>query len=361
MRRLPAEWEPQSGLMLTWPHDRTGWIDQMERVHDLWSQLAAAASRFEPVLVVCRDSGHEDLVRTRATLAGANPKRLRFALAPSDDSWARDHGPICVLENGRPRLLDFRFNGWGGKYPSALDDRINRTLAVEGIFDASSLEPADLVLEGGAIDTDGQGTLLVMERTLVDPQRNPGLTRTEIETALARHLGVLRFLWLTQGQISGDDTDGHIDTLARFCDPGTICYVRCEDPDDPDYPGLKAMEQELRAFRDLRGKPYRLIPLPSPAPIRETDGARLPAGYANFLILNGAVLVPVYGDPADRLALEILAGRFPGREIVPLDCRPLIRRFGSLHCVTMQLPAGVWGLDRSDNRSADILSANGAP
>ncbi len=249
MRRLPAEWEPQSGVMLTWPHDRTGWINQMETVHDLWARLAAAIARFEPVLIVCRDPGHRDLVRTVALLAGANPERLHFALAPSDDTWARDHGPISVFENGRPRLLDFRFNGWGAKYPFELDNRINWTLAAEGMLDASTLESVDLVLEGGAIDTEGQGTLLAMERTLVDPLRNPGRTRAQIEIVLTQRLGVTQFLWLTQGQISGDDTDGHIDTLARFCDPGTICYVRCEDPDDPDFSGLRAMEAELQAFR----------------------------------------------------------------------------------------------------------------
>ena len=357
MRRLPAEWEPQSGVLLTWPHDRTGWIDRMERVHDLWARLAATIARFEPVLIVCRDRAHRDLVRTRALVAGANPERLHFAIAPSDDSWARDHGPISVLENGRPRLLDFSFNGWGGKHPFALDNRINRTLAAEGMLDASTLEPVDLVLEGGALDTDGQGTLLAMERTLVDPLRNPGWTRAAIETALAQHLGVTRILWLTQGQISGDDTDGHIDTLARFCDPGIICYVRCEVSDDPDFAGLQAMEAELRSLRNAAGNPYRLVPLPSPAPILETDGARLPAGYANFLILNGAVLVPIYGDPADRMALDILAGLFPDREVLSLDCRPLIHRFGSLHCVTMQFPAGVWGA----KRSADILSASPTP
>jgi agmatine/peptidylarginine deiminase len=219
----------------------------------------------------------------------------------------------------------------------------------------------DLTLEGGAIDTDGRGTLLAMERTIVDPRRNAGLSRAAIESVLARQLGIRRFLWLTQGQISGDDTDGHIDTLARFCDPGTICYVRCEDPTDRDYAGLKAMEEELRAFRDGAGNPYRLVPLPSPAPVLEANGARLPANYANFLILNGAVLVPVYGDPADSLALKTLAGLFPDREILSLDCRPLIRRGGSLHCVTMQLPAGIWSANGRPDRSTNILSARQTP
>jgi agmatine/peptidylarginine deiminase len=334
----------------------------LETVHDLWTQLAATIARFEPVLIVCRDARIQSLVGDRVQAAGVDPNRLHLVIAPSNDSWARDHGPITVFNDGRPQLLDFRFNGWGAKYPFELDNGIKRAIAATRDLGGVPLEPVDLTLEGGAIDTDGQGTLLAMERTIVDPRRNAGLSRAAIESVLARQLGIRRFLWLTQGQISGDDTDGHIDTLARFCDLGTICYVRCEDPTDQDYPGLKAMEEELRAFRDGAGNPYRLVPLPSPAPVLETDGARLPAGYANFLILNGAVLVPVYGDPADGLALRVLAGLFPGREILSLDCRPLIRRGGSLHCVTMQLPTGIWSanLQSAGVGSPSILSAREA-
>jgi agmatine/peptidylarginine deiminase len=335
--------------MLTWPHPETGWRDQLETVYALWTRLATAIARFEPVLSVCRDEAHLDLIRAWVGDAGAQPSRLRFALAPSDDSWARDHGPIAVLEDGAPTLVDFDFNAWGQKYPFARDDAIVRTLHCAGAFGERPLVPGGLVLEGGAIDTDGAGTLLAVERTLVDPLRNPGRDRGAIESVLAERLGIRHFLWLRHGQLAGDDTDGHIDTLARFCDPRTICYLRGENADDPDYPGLSAMETELQALRDPQGRPYRLVPLPCPAPVLETRGpnrgARLPAGYANFLILDGAVLMPVYDDPADALALEILAGLFPGREVLPLDCRPLIRRGGSLHCVTMQLPAGVLAPD----------------
>jgi agmatine/peptidylarginine deiminase len=342
---MPAEWEPQWGVMLTWPHEGTAWSGELETVYALWARLTATIARLEPVLAVCRDLAHRDLVRERALQAGTPPERLRLVLAPSDDSWARDHGPISVLDSDGPVLLGFEFNGWGQKYPHAQDAAIARTLDAQGVFGPRPLEPGGMVLEGGAVETDGQGTLLAVERTLVDPLRNPGRSRAELELELGERLGIRRFLWLRNGQISGDDTDGHIDTLARFCDPRTICYVRGEDPQDPDYPGLKAMEEELRAFHDPWGEPYRLVPLPSPARILETQGpnrgGRLPAGYANFLILDRAVLVPVYDDPADAEALAILGELFPGREILSLDCRPLIRRGGSLHCVTMQLPAGL--------------------
>ena len=342
MPRLPAEWEPQGGVLLTWPHADSDWSDQLATVDRTWAAIAAAISRHEDVLICCRDPAHADHVRALASAAGADPARLHLALAASDDTWARDHGPITVLDHeGQPRLLDFRFNGWGGKFAAEQDDAISRTLHAAGAFGDTPLESVELVLEGGAIDTDGAGTLLAVERTLVDPQRNPGLTRSDIEAVLARHLGIERFLWLASGQISGDDTDGHIDTLARFTDPLTLCHATCEDPDDPDHPALTAMAAELAALRTAAGEPYRLVPLPTPRPILDADGRRLPAGYANFLIIDGAVLVPVYDDPADALALEIIGGLFPERDVQGIDCRPLIRQGGSLHCVTMQLPAGV--------------------
>lgn len=342
MRRFPAEWEPQSGVMLTWPHEDTDWANQLDRVECLYADLAALIGRYEPVLNVCRHAEHAAAVRARLAAAGAAPESQRFGLARSNDTWARDHGPIGVrtAENG-PLLLDFRFNGWGGKFAADRDDRITATLSEERIFGTTRREPVDLVLEGGAIETDGQGTLLAVTRTLVDPRRNPGRTRVAIEQLLAEHLGVHHFLWLEHGAISGDDTDGHIDTLVRFCAPDTLCYARCTDPSDADYTALQAMEQELLALRDPHGNPYRLVPLPTPAPVLDGDGARLPAGYANFLVINGALLVPTYDNPADAEALDTLGGLFPDRAILPVDCRPLIRQGGSLHCISMQLMAGV--------------------
>ncbi len=338
MRRLPAEWEPQSGVMLTWPHADTDWADQLDRVEALYGELAAMISRFERVLIVCQDGDHAEHVRALATRAGTDPSRLHLGIVPSNDIWARDHGPISlVTDQARPLLLDFRFNGWGGKHAADLDTAITSRLAASGAFGDCLLETSELVLEGGAIETDGQGTLLAVTRTLVDPLRNPDWSRTDIERELTARLGIGHFLWLEHGAISGDDTDGHIDTLARFCDPRTICYACCENPLDADFAELQAMEQELMALRDPQGHAYRLVPLPSPAPILDEDNNRLPAGYANFLIINDAVLLPVYEDPADAKAMSILGELFPNREILPLDCRPLIRQGGSLHCISMQL------------------------
>jgi agmatine deiminase len=267
--------------------------------------------------------------------------RVRLAIAPSDDSWSRDHGPITVYRNGSPWLLDFRFNGWGGKYRAEQDDALTRRLHGAGVFGATPLQSIDLVLEGGSIENDGVGTLLATSRCLLSPTRNPGLFRADLEATLRELLGIERILWLTHGGLLGDDTDGHIDTLARFCDRETIAYVTCPTQDDPHYAELAAMEQELRSFATVEGRSYRLVPLPLPQAKHDESGRRLPATYANFLIINGAVLVPVYQDPADAVVLERIASCFPGREVVPIDCVPLIRQFGSLHCVTMQLPWGV--------------------
>jgi len=338
---LPPEWAAQSGVLLTWPHAASDWAPILGEVEPVFTAIAAAIARFEPVVIAC----HDEAVRSRVTdlmhAAGVPKTRVRLHTAPANDTWARDHGPITVLCQGEATLLDFDFNGWGGKYPSGLDNQITRRLHAQGAFGDTAIEHVDLILEGGSIEVDGSGTLLTTERCLLAPTRNPRLTRVQLEQQLADLLGLTRFLWLQNGYLAGDDTDSHIDTLARLCDPDTIAYVSCDDPDDEHYPKLQAMAAELAAFRTPRGLPYRLVPLPWPRAKFDAAGARLPATYANFLILNGAVLVPTYRDPADAVALQRLRGCFPGREIVGIDCLPLIWQHGSLHCVTMQLPAGV--------------------
>jgi agmatine/peptidylarginine deiminase len=342
MPRLPAEWEPQWGVMLTWPHAETDWAEHLDEVEAVYDRIAALIAARESVLIICRDQEHRNRIAGRLATAGLPSNRLRLAIAPSNDTWARDHGPVCVLgADGTAELVDFRFNGWGGKYPADKDDRITARLHAAGCFGDAELVSSPLVLEGGAIDTDGVGTLLAVRRTLVDPARNRGWTEEQIETELRARLGSERILWLEHGQLSGDDTDGHIDTLARFCDPATICYVQSQDRADADHAELSAMEQELRALRRADGRPYRLIPLPQPAPILTPDGRRLPATHANFLIIDGAVLVPVYDDPTDQIALSRLRDCFSDRKVLPVDCRALIRQGGSLHCITMQLPAAL--------------------
>lgn len=338
---LPPEWAPQSGVMLTWPHAHGDWATHLEQVEPVFVAIAREVSRREGLLVACYDEAHRRHVAARLEAGGAEMARVRLAVAPSNDSWARDHGPITVLCRGTPRLLDFEFNGWGGKYPAELDNRLTATLHRAGVFGELERVPTGLVLEGGAIEVDGSGTLLTTARCLLAPTRNPNLTQDELETRLKELLGLNRILWLHHGGLAGDDTDGHIDTLARFCDTHTLAYVRCDDPNDEHYMELAAMEAELRALRAADGRPYRLVPLPWPQPRFDETGRRLPATYANFLIINGAVLVPTYDDPADAVALARLSECFPERAIVGIHCLPLIQQYGSLHCVTMQLPAGV--------------------
>jgi agmatine deiminase len=340
-RRLPAEWEPQEGIMLTWPHAGGDWADRLDTVEPVFLAIAAAVARRENLLLNCTDRQQAERLRTALVDKGIDAARLFFHLTPSDDTWARDHGALTVMEKGRPLLLDFRFNGWGNKYPSERDNRINARLSADGVFGTVPMEHVELVLEGGSVDSDGQGTLLTTSSCLLNLQRNPGLSGQEIESQLQFLLGAERILWLEHGCIEGDDTDGHIDMLARFADARTILYQTCDETDYSCYGSLKAMEHALGKLHDRDGQPYRLVPLPWPQAKTSDDGERMPASYANFLLVNGAVLLPVYDDPADERAVQQLQSCFPDREIVPINCLPLIAHHGSLHCLTMQFPAGV--------------------
>ncbi len=333
---LPAEWAPQRAVQLTWPRPDGDFADIFDAVEDTFIRIAVAITRFEDLIVACGDD--VDALRQRLTAAGARTDRLHLYVIPADDVWARDHGPITVFRDGQPLHLDFVFNGWGGKFDASLDNQVTRALDAQRAWTAA-VESLDFVLEGGGIESDGCGTLLTTERCLLAPTRNPQFDKAQIEARLQHWFGVQRVLWLRHGDLLGDDTDGHIDTVARFCDTQTIAYQACDDADDPHYADLGAMAEELRALRTADGKPYRLVPLPLPQAIVADDGRRLPAGYANFLILNGAVLVPIYADINDETALERLRPCFPDREVIGIDCRALIAQYGSLHCVTMQIPS----------------------
>jgi agmatine/peptidylarginine deiminase len=326
--------------MLTWPHAGTDWAPRLPDVLPTFAHIATAISRDEPVLNICRDAQHQAQVAGLLRSAGARPQNLRFALVDSDDTWARDHAPITTLTPSGPCLNDFVFDGWGGKFAASRDNQINRELDRQGIFARTPMVSHSLVLEGGALETDGLGTLLATRSSVLDPARNPDANTADTEKLLRKTLGLNRFLWLDHGELSGDDTDAHIDILARFTDPHTIVYSAAPE-NDPDHAGLAAMCQQLRGFRDVDGNPYRLRELPFPGIHRDVSGRRLPAGYANFLITNQSVLVPLYGVPADAVALQLLDDCFPGRRVVPVDCRAIIEQNGSLHCLTMQFPAGV--------------------
>lgn len=339
--QLPAEWAPQSAVMLTWPHSHSDWQPWLKRVEPVFTEIAYQIAKRQKVLISCWDDEHAAHVR-RLLLDRKTPEQnLRLFIVPSNDTWARDHGPITVMQEGKPVLLDFGFNGWGKKYDANFDNQITRQLHKLGAFGKTRIETIDMVLEGGSIDVDGKGTLLTTKHCLLTPTRNPHLSQRDIERRLQQWLGVDHILWLEHGHLAGDDTDSHVDTLARFCDERTICYVSCDDPRDEHYADLKKMEQELQNFRTKTGEPYRLVPLPWPKAKYNEDGARLPATYANFLIINGAVLLPTYDDEKDVLAFAQLAECFPNHEIISIDCAPLIMQYGSLHCVTMQIPADV--------------------
>lgn len=336
-RRLPAEWEPQSAVQFTFPHEATDWADVLHIVEPCFVECIKTISRYEKVLVVCKDADY-----VRRLLPTVNSDNLVLVEIPSNDTWARDHGAITIFENEEPVLLDFVFNGWGLKFAADKDNLISRRLFDAHIFKTKIIRHGGMVLEGGGIESDGQGTLLTTAQCLFSPNRNPHLDKEEIENLLKERFGLQRVLWLYHGHLVGDDTDAHIDTLARFCDVNTIAYVQCTDPKDEHYEALKRMEEELQAFRTLEGKPYQLVPLPLPTAIyHDEDGRRLPATYANFLIINEGVLVPTYNVPEDEEAVRILANCFPNRTVIGIDCSALILQHGSLHCVTMQYPEGV--------------------
>lgn len=338
--RLPAEWEEQGFVQLTWPHEDTAWYE-LPKVLDCYVNVARAIVRYEPLLIVCRNAAE---ARADMAARGWNPDGLpvRLVEAPLDDTWARDHGAISVFgTQGEKCILDFVFNGWGLKFGAAQDNQITRTIYSKGAFspEVQYVDMRPFVLEGGSIDTDGAGTLMATSECLLSLNRNEQMSREEIEAHLGKAFGLKRILWLDHGTIQGDDTDSHVDILARFCDRETIAYTACDNPADGNYASLKAMEEQLRTFRTLEGKPYRLIPLPLPEPLYLED-YRLPASYANFLILNGAVLLPGAASPLDGLAAGQLRKAFPGRKVEIIDCRALLSGHGGLHCITMNYPKG---------------------
>lgn len=336
--RLPAEWEPQSAVLVAWPHAGTDWAERLSEVESTYVALVAAILRFERAIVCVADEALEAHARARLQAAGVDLSRLRFVRVEYDDTWLRDSGPITLRQGDGFRLLDFRFTGWGGKFEASRDDALVENLERAGVFSRATRLPVRFALEGGAIDTDGAGTLLTTWQCL--NHRHPDASREELSARLADWLAQERVLWLDHGYLEGDDTDAHVDTLARFASEDAIVFQGCDDPSDSHYPHLRAMAGELAALRTRDGRPYRLFELPWSRPILD-DGRRLAASYANFLIVNGAVLMPAYGDAADAPAAAVLAEAFPGREIVPVPCRPLIWQNGSLHCITMQLPEGV--------------------
>lgn len=335
---FPAEWYPQSGIQLTWPHEETDWAYMLDEVTSCYIELAREIARRERLLIV---TPHPEQVKQ--LLQGVvNLEAVTFAQCPTNDTWARDHGGITLFCDGKPAIYDFKFNGWGLKFAANYDNLITSTLCRQGRFNARYENRINFVVEGGALESDGAGTLLTTSECLLSPNRNGEWSQARIEEYLKETFGLQRVLWLDHGYLAGDDTDSHIDTLARFAPGNTIVYVQCTDPTDEHYEALHRMEEQLHTFTTLEGAPYRLLPLPMADAVYDENGERLPATYANFLIMNDAVLYPTYRQPAnDRAAAQVLQQAFPDREIVGIDCSPLIRQHGSLHCVTMQYPQNV--------------------
>jgi agmatine/peptidylarginine deiminase len=332
MRYFPAEFEPQSFVQLIFPHPQSDWAPYLEEARTCFVNIASSIACYEPCLIVCDDV---ELVKSYFK----NHENLIFIPYQTDDTWARDCSVLSVIDEDEdePLLLDFTFTGWGGKFDASRDNAMSGAIA--DVYGAP-MKKIDLILEGGGVETNSNGSLLTTTECLLNPNRNPHLTKVQTEAILKKEFGVEQILWLNHGYLAGDDTDSHIDTLARFIDADTIMYVKCDDKNDEHYDALKKMEAELKALRDIDDEPFKLIALPMCTPAFYND-ERLPATYANFLIINDAMLLPIYNDPHDQEAIDICKKAFKGRDIIPIDCSVLIRQHGSLHCVTMQFPEDI--------------------
>ncbi len=335
-RRLPAEWETVDAVMMAWPHSGTDWLPVLPQAQDCFTAITEAIVPYARVVMIA-----PDIDEAASALKRISPERLLLIPAETNDTWTRDYGAITVQDNGVPVPLDFKFNGWGLKFAADRDNMVNSAMAAMGIFTHTPENHLDFVLEGGSVESDGYGLVITTDSCLLNPNRNGGMDKEAICTYIASVLGASRVVSLQNGALEGDDTDGHIDTLARLAPDNTIIYTGCASPSDSHYHSLKAMESELRHLRTAGGKPFRLVELPLPDAVYDDQGQRLPATYANFLFVNGAVILPVYGQPLkDQMAADIIKSALPQYDVVPVDCSTLILQHGSLHCSTMQLPPG---------------------
>ena len=338
--RLIPEWHPQDAILLAWPHADTDWQATLAAIQQTYVAIIKHITRFQRVVLIVPNAIIQAEAETVLRSNSIDNAQIIYVQAPYNDTWLRDTGPIsCADDLGQIALHDFRFNGWGGKFDARLDDGLCDALFQQSIF-VPRHRHHDIFLEGGSIDADGLGTVMTTSRCLLTPTRNPAMDKQAYADYFAQHFQNQRLLWIEHGELQGDDTDSHIDMLARFCNPQTIAYTACHDARDEHFESLAKLEAQLRSLRQADGQPYTLVPLEIPQAIMNTDGERLPASYANFLIINHAVLVPVYADPMDAIACEKLAACFPDREIIAIEANAIIQQGGSLHCLSMQLPAG---------------------
>lgn len=337
-RRFIAEWETQSAVMIAWPHEHSDWEYMLDEVEQCYVDIAKAILKHENLIIITQKNEH-----VKSLIGENHAHKIHFINHLTNDTWCRDFGAITIEENGTPTICDFKFNAWGGKFNWERDNEVTTQMMKQNIFSCPTIDCSDFILEGGSIETDGKGTLLVTSQCLLTPTRNPHMNKYEIETYLCHTLGVKKVLWLDYGAFAGDDTDSHIDTLARIAPCDSIIYAGCDNPKDEHYDELYKMEKQLSTFTTADNVHLKLYKLPFPSPIYDEDGCRLPATYANYLIVNGAVLVPTYNQPEnDTQALQVIQSAFPDRKIEGIDCNALIKQHGSLHCVTMQFPENVF-------------------
>ncbi|MFV0445419.1 MAG: agmatine/peptidylarginine deiminase [Planctomycetaceae bacterium] len=338
--RMPAEWEPHEATWLSWPHNRDTWPGAFEGIPETFVEIVRHLEASELVRINVADEEMEADVRQRLTYGKVPLRSVRFHYHPTNDCWVRDHGPLYVVrdvEDRRERaIVDFGYNAWGGKYPPFdRDVQIPRRIADE--FGEHCFDP-HMILEGGSFEVDGRGLLITTESCLLNPNRNPLLSQTEIEQRLRDYLGVRKVLWLGDG-IAGDDTDGHIDDMTRLVGPGCVVTAIEEDPQDENFGPLQDNLERLRQMTDADGRPLQVVTLPMPRPVFHEE-YRLPASYANFLIANRTVLTPVFGQEGDATALGILQRLFPNRRVVGIDCTRMVWGLGAIHCATQQQPVG---------------------
>ncbi len=333
----PSEWHPQQLVELAWPDVHTDWANMLPEVQQCYTEVVTAIAKRAKVLLLCTDVDAVKKNFPHEVLSA-----ITFAEVDYNDTWARDFGGITVFKDNQPQILDFAFNGWGLKFAANHDNCSNRNLKANGFFgETPLLNCKNVVLEGGSIESDGNGTLLTTSVCLLSDNRNDEWGKPELENLLKERLGVSKILWLDYGHLQGDDTDGHVDTLARLAPNNSIVYCQSTNPDDVHFEALQRMEDQLKSFTNINGEEFELFPIPLPSPVFDGDD-RLPATYVNYLILNGAVLVPVYGVPEDEQALEVIAKAHPGYEIVGINCVALVKQHGSLHCITMNYPEGTF-------------------
>ncbi|NPA74245.1 MAG: agmatine deiminase family protein [Epsilonproteobacteria bacterium] len=322
MFRLPAEWEKQDSIMLTFPHSKSDWIYCLDEIEKTYTQMIKAISRYQKCLVIC-----DDIQRVKTILKDIDNPNIIYAQIPTNDTWIRDYGAIDVFNDDKIISYDFIFNGWGGKFEASLDNRLNKRVYENKLY-KNTLKSIDFILEGGSIDSNGKGVLLTTTKCLLNNNRNSSHSQKEIENLLKKLFGLNRILWLENGYLEGDDTDSHVDTLARFVDEKSIVYTKCYDKNDKHFFELDKMEKELQKSG------FNLIPLPLPS-AKFYKNERLPATYINFLLLNDALLVPVYNDEKDNEVLEFFKSFYKNRDIIPIDSTTLIKEHGSIHCATI--------------------------